>query len=123
MYLQNRSVTFAGRTRSHKGLPSIPVGAGSARGGFGALYLQNRGVAFAGRTRSHKGLPSIPVGAGSAREGFGAVYLVDRGVAFAGRTCSHKGGGVVCSRGGECLAVFFLHDRLIWRNADNRISQ
>jgi len=80
---------------------------GSAREGFGAVYLVDRGAAFAGRTRSHKGLPSILVGAGSGREGFGALYLVDRGVAFAGRTRSHKGGGVVCSRRGEWLAVFF----------------
>jgi len=122
LYLADRGVAFAGRTRSHKGLPSLPVGAGSAREGFGAVYLADRGVAFAGRTRSHKGLPSILVGVGSACEGFGALYLADRGVAFAGRTRSHKGGGVVWSRRGECPAVF-LHDRLIWRNAGNRISQ
>ena len=83
------------------------MGAGSAREEFAMLYLADRGVAFAGRTRSHKGLPSILVGVGSACEGFGALYLADRSVAFAGRTRSHKGGGVVWSRRGECLAVFF----------------
>ena len=190
----DRGVAFAGRTRSHKGLPSILVGVGSAREGFGAVCLQNRGVAFAGRTRSHKGLPSILVGAGSAREEFATLYLADRGVAFAGRTRSHRGwhrslweralpakNSPCCiwrtavwlsrvepapTRGchrslwewalpakglarctwrtaawlsrvepaptregvwfGAAVANawrFFLHDRLIWRNADNRISQ
>ena len=158
LYLQNRGVTFAGRTRSHKGLPSIPVGAGSAREGFGAVYLVDRSVAFAGRTRSHRGchrslweraLPAKDSARCTCRT---AVWLSrvepaptrgchrslwERALPAKGLARCIGWTAVWLSRvepaptreGVWFVAAvanawrFFLHDRLIWRNADNRISQ